>query len=47
MILADKWDRLHDAPVSAKQRWYCNICNARYQTKYGVLIEIGRGHIAL
>ena len=47
MILADKWDRMFEDPIAEMQRWYCNICGTRYLTKYGVLIEIGRGNMAL
>ena len=34
------WDRLHSNPLQQKQRWYCNVCSAKYKTKYGVLVQV-------
>ena len=27
-------------PAAAKQRWYCCVCNVRYRTGFGMLMEI-------
>ena len=34
------WDRMIADPIANKQRWYCNVCGARYKTAYGVLVEL-------
>ena len=33
------WDRLKDQPEASGQRWYCTCCEARYRTKFGVVVE--------
>jgi len=40
VIESQAWDRLHQSAYACKQRWYCGICNAKYKTKYGVMVEI-------
>ena len=27
-------------PLEVKQRWYCNVCSAKYSTEYGVLVQV-------
>ena len=27
-------------PLASKQRWYCKVCSARYQTRNGVVCEL-------
>ena len=34
------WDRMHADPLRAGQRWYCNVCSAKYRTKFGVLVQV-------
>ena len=34
---------MHDDPMAPKQRWYCEECNARYMTKFGVVCELLMG----
>ena len=40
LILSDNWDRFHTDPLANKQRWYCNVCGAKYMTRFGVLCEM-------
>jgi hypothetical protein len=37
---AKHWHRRFEDVGSSKQRWYCVCCGTRYQTKYGMLVEI-------
>ena len=37
---ASAWDRLHPDPLQAKQRWYCNVCSAKFRCKFGVLLQV-------
>lgn len=40
VIESQAWDRLHQSAYACKQRWYCGMCNAKYKTRYGVMVEI-------
>ena len=40
LILSDKWKRFYSDISSTGQRWYCQECNARYKTTFGVVVEI-------
>ena len=39
VIVSAAWDRMHADPEAYKQRWYCNVCGAKYMTKFGVMLE--------
>ena len=39
-IPAFNWDTLHQDLLANTQRWYCPLCNKRYTTNYGVILEI-------
>ena len=38
------WDTLHEDPMAAGQRWYCdpNTCNTRYNAGWGQLVQCNR-----
>jgi hypothetical protein len=41
IILSKKWTRKYqDDPLKSGQCWYGNICGTRFQTNFGMLIEI-------
>jgi hypothetical protein len=40
IILAKHWDRLHADELANSQRWYCGSCSARYNQKFGLIIEM-------
>ena len=40
LIRSDCWNKRHDDPNAAGQRWYCPECGARYRSKFGVVCEI-------
>ena len=35
-----QWKRRFEDIGSSKQRWYCVCCQARFKTKYGMLVEV-------
>jgi hypothetical protein len=39
-IEGKSWQRMLDNPWACGQRWYCNVCQARYRPSMGVLCEI-------
>ena len=39
LIRSDCWNKRHDDPNAAGQRWYCPECGARYRSKFGVVCE--------
>ena len=43
LILSKEWHRMHKDPMASKQRWYCEECDAKYKTKYGVVCELLMG----
>ena len=40
MIASSQWNRKHLDPCAIKQRWYCRVCQARYTTTSGVMIQM-------
>ena len=40
MMLSSHWVRRAEDPLATGQRWYCRVCNARYKTNSGVLVEM-------
>ena len=34
------WKKKHEDPLAAKQKWYCPHCEAGYNTKFGVIVQI-------
>ena len=43
MIASSQWNRKHLDPCAIKQRWYCRVCQARYTTTSGVMIQMAVG----
>jgi hypothetical protein len=43
LISSKMWRKLHDDPMATGQRWYCLECNAKYLTRFGVVIELLMG----
>jgi hypothetical protein len=43
LISCKEWLSVRDDPMATMQRWYCNECNARYRTSFGVVCELFLG----
>ena len=43
LTLSAHWQRRHGDPLATGQRWYCPVCQARYKTGSGVLVEFVGG----
>ena len=43
VTVSSHWRRKFSDPLSAKQRWYCPVCECRYKTTMGVLVEFRIG----
>jgi hypothetical protein len=49
LILCNKRSRLYDDALSTSQRYLCKVCNTKYMTKYGLVIEMiveGQSYLA-
>ena len=46
LILSQCWETLKADPAASGQRWYCNECGARCQTKRGMIVDIVHDNIA-
>ena len=31
---------MHDDPLLSGQRWYCPICEGKYKTRFGMVVEL-------
>jgi hypothetical protein len=40
VIPSKTWETFHKDPLATRQRWYCICCGARYQTKFGMIVEL-------
>ena len=40
LITSKDWYRKHENPLATGQKWYCPICETKYKTKYGMLVEL-------
>ena len=40
LTVSSLWNRLHHDPLATGQRWYCPVCEARYKTSNGVMVEM-------
>ena len=40
MIASSTWKRRHADPLATKHRWYCTVCQARYKTVNGVMVQM-------
>ena len=50
LTLASHWLRHYSDPLAEGQRWYCPICESRYEESNGMLVELlaeGRPHFVL
>ena len=50
LTLASHWLRHYPDPLAEGQRWYCPICESRYEQSNGMLVELlaeGRPHFVL
>ena len=45
-ILSKRWETLRVNPPAVKQRWYCKICNAIYNTRFSMLLQISMQGVA-
>ena len=47
VIESKMWDTFKEELEATGQRWYCRVCDARYRTSFGVLMEILVGNNAM
>ena len=40
LAASSRWLRKQADPLAYKQVWYCPVCNARYRTTFGVLLQM-------
>ena len=47
LIVSSQWTRKHDDPCATGQKWYCKICEAKYKTTSGMMVQMiynGQSH---
>ena len=40
LSVSSRWLRKQADPLAYKQVWYCPVCNARYKTTFGVMLQM-------
>ena len=40
MTESQHWDMFKPDPMATAQRWYCPVCNKKYKTTFGVIVDI-------